>query len=53
MATVSPWAHPTDSVQGDPDEYQIDDGRLSGLIEGEGDAGVVITVRAGVACFPK
>jgi hypothetical protein len=43
---------PTDDVQGDVQEYQIDDGRLSGLIEGEGDTGLVITVRAGVACFP-
>jgi hypothetical protein len=37
----------------DVEEFKIDDAGLSGLIEGEGDAGVVITVRAGVACFPE
>ncbi len=44
---------PTDDVQGDVEEFMIDDGRLSGLIEGKGETGVVITVRAGVACFPE
>jgi hypothetical protein len=36
----------------DIDEFIVDEGTLRGLIEGEGDAGVVITVRAGLACFP-
>jgi hypothetical protein len=44
---------PPEDAQGDVEEYRIDDGRLSGLIEGAGDAGVVITVRAGTACFPE
>jgi len=44
---------PPDGVQGDVEEYRIDDGKLSGLIEGEGETGVVITVRAGLACFPE
>ena len=44
---------PPDDVQGDVEEYRIDDGQLSGLIEGEGEAGVVITIRAGLACFPE
>jgi hypothetical protein len=44
---------PQDDVQGDIEEFRIDDGRLSGLIEGEGETSVVITVRAGVACFPE
>ncbi len=46
-------APPTDDVQGNVEEFMIDDGRLSGLIEGKGETGVVITVRAGVACFPE
>jgi len=36
----------------DMDEFLIDEGTQKGLIEGEGDAGVVITIRAGLACFP-
>ena len=35
---------PTDYVQGDVEEFMIDDGRLSGLIEGKGETAVVIPV---------
>lgn len=44
---------PPDGVQGDVEGFQVDDGRLSGLIEGDDETGVVIMVRAGVACFPE
>ena len=45
---------PTDDVQGDVEEFKVDDG---GLVRASSRAkattGVVITVRAGVACFPE
>lgn len=41
----------TDPGMQDADVYRIDDGRLQGVVEGVGDAGVTITIRAGLGCF--